>query len=167
MLSSLIKKVMIEEKKTQLSKKKKSDKNCNKVSKKNIEDKKVKTVKGKGEVEDSKSTDIFNRFITKVNVTYFILFLLDIGLVIYFARQNIVNYVTVWNQDIFVSKTKYLLFGRNYINLIIIGFFYLYICLINRFFLKRKNTKRFLGWLLVILAGLNIGLFVLFTKRVY
>ena len=41
--------------------------------------------------------------------------------------------------------------GRNYVNLVIIVFFYIYICLINKFFLQKKNTKRFL-------FGLFIGL---------
>ena len=104
---------------------------------------------------------------TKVNITYFILFLLDIILVIYLARQNIVNYVVVMDQEIFVSDTRYLLWGRNYINLLIIVFFYIYICLMNKFFLRRKNTKKFLIWLFIILVFLNALLFILFTKRVY
>ena len=73
----------------------------------------------------------------------------------------------VLDQDIFVSKTSYLLFGRNYINLIITIFFYLYICLINRFFLKRKNTKRFLWWLLIGIIFLNLVLFFCFTRKIY
>ena len=104
---------------------------------------------------------------TKVNITYFIFLLVDIVLVIYLARQNIVNYAVLLDEEIFVSKTRYLLWGRNYINVIVIAFFYIYGCILNKFFLKRKNSKKFLIRLLAILLVLNILLFIIFTKRVY
>lgn len=145
----------------------------------NVKEQEIKTIKKVSSAKNQKNSqdkvtqknneklDKICRFFTKVNVTYFILFLLDIILVIYSARKNIVNYVTVSDQDIFVSKTRYLFLGRNYINLIIISFFYLYTCLMNRFFLQRKNTKKFLGLLFIILVVLNLTLFFLFTKRIY
>ena len=150
----------LEKEKQKTSPKKKSS---TKKNKQVIHDKKEKEIKTK---ENKKKRSWKNLF-TKKNITFFILFLLDILLVIYSANKNIVNYVTISNQDIFVSKTKYLLWGRNYINIIITAFFYLYICLINRFFLNRKNTKKFLIWLLVILVLLNMVLFCIFTKRIY
>lgn len=105
--------------------------------------------------------------LTRKNILYFILFLFDVILVIYVAKQNVVNYVNVSGENIFVSKTRYLLVGRNYITLIVILFFYGYTCLMKRFFLHEKLTKKFLIWLLVFLVILNFGLFFVFTKRVY
>ena len=115
---------------------------------------------------DKKKID-FKSYLTKTNITYFVLLLLDIVLVIYMARKNIVNYIVISDVEVFVSKTRYLLWGRNYINLIIILFFYIYTCLVNKFFLKRKNTKKFLIWLFGILVVVNVLLFILFTKKVY
>lgn len=110
---------------------------------------------------------LFSKCLTKVNITYFIFFLIDIILVIYLARGNRVNYVLIFDEEIFVSKTKYLLWGRNYVNVIVTVFFYIYGCLLNKFYLKRKNSKKFLLSLLGILLVLNVLLFVIFTKRVY
>ena len=98
---------------------------------------------------------------------YFLLLLFDVILVIYSAKNNVVNYVTIAGEDIFVSKTRYLLVGRNYITLIIITFFYGYICLMKRFFLHEKLTKRYLTLLFVILVILNFSLFFIFTERIY
>lgn len=145
----------------------KQEKNKSKAKKKNNSSKKVVTKQKSNTLNHNKKLDVIKKIVTKVNVTYFILFLLDIILVIYSARKNIVNYVTIADQDIFVSKTRYLLLGRNYINLIITGFFYVYICVINRFLLQKKITKKFLGLLLVVLVILNLFLFFLFAKRVY
>ena len=137
-------------------------------------DKKVikKKVSKKKEV-NNKSKDIvnkeliFSRYLTKVNITYFIFFLMDIILVIYLARGNKVNYVLMFEEEIFVSKTKYLLWGRNYVNVIVTAFFYIYGCLLNRFYLRRKNTKKFLILLLGILLIVNNLLFIIFTKKIY
>lgn len=110
---------------------------------------------------------LFSKYLTKVNITYFIFFLIDIILVIYLARGNRVNYVLIFDEEVFVSKTKYLLWGRNYVNVIVTAFFYIYGCLLNKFYLKRKFNKKFLALLLAILLVLNVLLFVIFTKRVY
>ena len=118
--------------------------------------------------KDTTSKELFiNKYLTKVNITYFIFFLIDIILVIYLARCNKVNYVMMFDEEIFLSKTKYLLWGRNYVNIILTTFFYIYGCLLNKFYLKRKNTKKFLLWLLAILLLLNILLFIIFTKKIY
>ena len=114
----------------------------------------------------NKKIDI-KKYLTKVNITYFVFLLVDIVLVIYLARQNIVNYAVILDKEIFVSKTRYLLWGRNYVNVIVIAFFYIYGCLLNKFFLKRKLSKKFLVGLLAILLILNVLLFIIFTKRVY
>lgn len=104
---------------------------------------------------------------SKRNITYLVLLLLDISLVIYVARKNIVNYVEFGGYDLFVGEKKILFLGRNYINVIITVFFYAYFCMMNRFFLKQKNTKRFLFILFFGLVILNGVLFYLFVKRVY
>lgn len=145
----------------------KQKKNRSQAKKKNNSSKKVVAKQKSNALNHNKKLDVIKKFATKANVAYFILFLLDIILVIYSARKNIVNYVTIGDQNIFVSKTRYLLLGRNYINLIITGFFYLYTCVINRFLLQKKITKNFLGWLLAVIVILNFLLFFLFTKRVY
>lgn len=128
------------------------------------ENKKVKTQTTQ---LDKKNKNILKKYLNKINVTYFLLFLFDIALVIYLARQNVINYVEVLDEEILVGEMKNLFLGRNYVNIIVIVFFYIYICLINRFFLHRKNTIKFLILLLVVLVILNVLLFVLFSKRVY
>ena len=117
--------------------------------------------------DKSRLASFKSKYLTKVNVTYASLLLIDIILVIYLARQNIVNYVVISDIEVFVSKTKYLLWGRNYVNLIVIPFIYIYTCLINKFFLKRKNTKKYLILLLIGITILNCLLFIIFTKKVY
>ena len=135
------------------------------MNKKLVDNKKDKLVKNKAtQLEDK---NILKKYLNKVNVTYFLLFLFDVVLVIYLARKNIINYVEVLEEEILVGKMKYLFLGRNYINVVVILFFYIYICLINRFFLHRKNTVKFLLLSLVVLVILNILLFILFSKRVY
>lgn len=122
----------------------------------------------KGKRKDIDKIDLFKvKYLNKVNITYFVFLLVDIVLVIYLARQNIINYAVILNKEIFVSKTRYLLWGRNYVNVIVIAFFYIYGCLLNKFFLRRKLSKKFLIGLLAILLVLNILLFIIFTKRVY
>lgn len=150
-----------------------------KVKKKKEETRKRSTLNKKGQTtllkeeneKVKKSVKIekntLKKWLTKTSITYFGLFILDVIVVIYLARMNIVNYVKILDEEIFVSKTRYLLLGRNYINLFFSTFFYCYICLVNKFFLHQKNTKSFLFRLLVILILLNILLFFLFTKRVY
>ena len=135
------------------------------MNKKLVDNKKDKLVKNKAtQLEDK---NILKKYLNKVNVTYFLLFLFDVVLVIYLARKNIINYVEVLDEEILVGKMKYLFLGRNYINVVVILFFYIYICLINRFFLHRKNTVKFLLLSLVVLVILNVLLFILFSKRVY
>ena len=172
MLSSLKKEIHRKDK----IEEEKNKKNFKKTSQTSLEkEKKLSNMKKKTNISNNKKTKDVKKekkknlksLFTKTNVTFLILFLLNIILVIYSARKNVVNYVTISNQDIFVSKTRYLLWGRNYINIIITVFFYLYSCVINHFFLGRKNTRKFLVSLFFILIILNILLFFLFTKRIY
>ena len=79
--------------------------------------------KKKKDPSKNKSNFICN-LLTKKNILYSILLLIDIILIIYMAKHNAVNYVKISGQSIFVSKTRYLLLGRNYITLVVIMFFY-------------------------------------------
>lgn len=134
-----------------------------KISKKNLA---TQVRKKKIDGNFRKKIDI-KKYLTKFNITYFIFFLIDIIFVIYLARGNKINYVLMFDEEIFISKTKYLLWGRNYVNVIVTAFFYVYGCLLNKFYLKRKNSKKFLLSLLGILLVLNVLLFIIFTKRIY
>lgn len=118
-------------------------------------------------VNKFKEDNMFKSLTKKELISYISLFLVDVILVIFCAKQNIVHYVDYGDMNFFVSKTRYLLWGRNYVNLIIITFFYIYGCVMNRFFLQRRNTKKFLIWFLVSLLVVNVILFLIFTKRVY
>ena len=115
----------------------------------------------------SKYIKKLKKYLTKTNITYITILLLDIILTIYLARQNMVNYAVVLDEEIFISRTRYLLLGRNYINLITTSFFYIYLCIINKFYLHNKNTKKFLLYSLLILTITNITLFIIFTKKIY
>lgn len=143
-----------------------SNKEKNK-SKKTSRKNQTTQVKKKKIDNNSKKKINIKKYLTKVNITYFVFLLVDIVLIIYLARQNVINYAVVLEKEIFVSKTRYLLWGRNYINIIAIAFFYIYGCFLNKFFLKRKLSKNFLVWLLAILLILNVLLFIIFTKKVY
>ncbi len=110
---------------------------------------------------------IWKNIFTKTNITYFFILLCDIILVIFCARKNRAQYVNVFDRSIFIGQTRNILFGRNYVNVIITIFFYFYIVIMNRFFLKRKNTKMFLIFSFLFLFILNILLFYLFTVKVY
>ncbi len=105
--------------------------------------------------------------ISKKTITYLFLIMADVFLIIYVARKNVVNYADFFGKSIFVGEKKNLFLGRNNISLIVTLFFYLYICLMNRFFLKQKNTKKFFIGLLLFLVILNGVLFYCFTTRVY
>ncbi len=100
-------------------------------------------------------------------VIYFFLLLFDAFLVIFCAKQNKVNYVVLFDKDIFVGKSIYLFLGRNYVNAIIIVFFYLYNITVYKFFLKKRYTKKFLIGSLIFFVIFNCMLFYLFTVRVY
>lgn len=127
-------------------------------------------MKGNKKCCDKKKKESFHRkisFLNKNFITFFLIILCDVFLVIYCARYNKANYVKILNENIFVGNTSNLVFGRNYVNVIITLFFYFYIVIMNRYFLKRKNTRRFMISSLLFLVILNILLFFIFTVRVY
>lgn len=155
------------------------------LKKETISDKSIKNKTNKKDVNLNKKSDSnsimgaprkelkffreldLKKYLTKINITYFFIFLVDIIMVILMARRNVVNYVSIFDEEIFVSKTRYLLFGRNYINLVITAFFYIYTCFVTKFFLNLKNKKKFLILLFIILSLVNMLLFFFFTKKVY
>lgn len=145
---------------------KESDVKNNSIKKSKKVDCKKVSIKRNKHIDTEEKINL-RKYMTKTNITYSILLLLDVVLIIYLARQNIVNYVVVSDVEIFVSKTRYLLWGRNYINVIVIAFFYIYTLLINKFILHKKSTKKFLILLFIVLVLLNVLLFIIFTKRVY
>lgn len=106
--------------------------------------------------------------LAKKNIFYLIILILDITIIIYSARHNFANYVSInGTKSIFIGETKNLLIGRNYITLITTIFFFCYIALSNKILFKQKTTKKGLIYLLTFLLVLNISLFYIFTKRVY
>lgn len=107
------------------------------------------------------------KFMTKANIVYLIVFLLDVFLIIYVARKNIVHCVSFAGDNLVMGDKKNLFFGRNYISILITMFFYLYICTIHSLFLKRKVNKKFLIGLFFGLFLLNVILFYVFTIRIY
>lgn len=103
----------------------------------------------------------------KNKLVLLILGLLDIILIIWCARDNVANYVMLDGEDIFVGETKNLLFGRNYITLVITVFIYVYGFFINKVLLKNKIKFKYWVILFVIILVINMLLFYLFTNKVY
>ena len=75
----------------------------NKVSKKNETlNKKSKPNKEFASTEKGRKLKFFNKFVlrkylTKINITYFFVFLVDIIMVVLMARRNVVNYVSIFD----------------------------------------------------------------------
>lgn len=148
------------------------------TTKKRIKNKKETTniVKGqkinkKSKINKNKKEPLINIIknkITKKHIFYLILLILDIAIIIYSARHNYANYVSVdGSTPTFIGDTKDLFFGKNYITIITTAFFFGYTCLTNKFLFQEKNSKKFIFTLLVFLLILNLLLFFIFTKRVY
>lgn len=155
-----------------------SKKETGKVVKRKVKSKKdVNKIRGRkirSYDEEKGQNNFFSRIwyeikkrMTKKNVTYLFLGVIDVILIICVARKNVVNYADFLGKSIFVGDEKNLILGRNNISIVVTLFFYGYICLVNRFFLGQKNTKKFLVSLLFILVVLNGILFYCFTTRVY
>ena len=100
-------------------------------------------------------------------IIYSIIMILDMVLIILFARRNVLNFITLENRTFNIGGTKRILFGKNYITLVVTFFFYIYICLINKFILKEKRKELFYVLLFLGLIMINILLFIAFSKRVY
>lgn len=107
--------------------------------------------------------------ITKDTISYIILFIINIILIIYSARKNYANYVSIADsKNIYIGKnTRYLLLGKNYITLIITTFMYIYTFLLNKFILHKNITKKELILFPIILLLINCILFYIFTNKIY
>lgn len=95
------------------------------------------------------------------------LLIIDIILIICFARDNYANYADVEGNVIFVGEIKNLLFGRNYIGLIVTCFIYFYGVLVGKFLCNNKFKIKQLILLFIGIFVLNILLFYIFTNKIY
>ena len=101
-------------------------------------------------------------------IIYIILLIIDITIVTYCARHNYINYVSLNETGtIIIGNTKNLLFGRNYITIIITLFFFIYTLLCNKLLFNKKTTKKNMLITIIFLLILNIILFYIFTKRIH
>ena len=100
-------------------------------------------------------------------IIYSIIMLIDIIMIFLFAKRNILHFVVVGNKKVNVSGTNRMLFGKNYITLIVTFFLYIYICMINKVVFKEKKKELFYVILFLGLIIINILLFVICSKRVY
>ena len=107
------------------------------------------------------------KYFMKLHLCHFLLIVCDIILVIYCARQNKVHYVKLFDENIFVGNTRDLVLGRNYVNVIISCFFYIYMLLIEKFFLHRNVNKKTLICFFVGIWCINLILFCIFTQKIY
>jgi len=106
-------------------------------------------------------------FNNKEVVVYGFLLLIDIVLVIYCAKKNIVQYVKYYDKNIFIGKTREMLLGKNYVNLIITMFFNFYLLAISRYFFKKKIYKKNIVISFLVILFINLVLFYIFTKKIY
>ena len=126
---------------------------------------KSKVTKNKPNKEEKKFN--IKSIITKERVIYMIILISDFALLIYAARQNIINYISVDNKTFYLGKKTNLFFGRNYITLVVTTIVYLYLIVINKFWFNKKINIKYLILSLLILLIINSLVFYLFTIKVY
>ena len=98
---------------------------------------------------------------------YMFLVIVDVVMVVFMSRNNVVHLVRLNGKQIILGSTKYLLFGRNYVNLVIISFFSIYTIILQRFLFKKRIIWNYVIFTVLFYFLLNIILFYCFTKRVY
>ena len=108
-----------------------------------------------------------DKILNKCNVISFGVILCDVIFVIVCAMKNKIHYVSMMGEDIIMGEYKDLFLGNNYINPIATCFFYLYFLAVWKIFLKNKITKRFAFIWFLVIVGINLLLFCIFTKRIY
>lgn len=136
------------------------------MSKKEV--RKVNTKK-KNNNKNNKKNNKVKEFINKNKniLLVSILGVIDIILIICFANDNFANYAEIDGDVIFVGKTRNLLFGRNYIGLIVTFFIYIYGLVVSKFLCKNKfKIKNSVLWFLLIFV-VNMILFYVFTNKIY
>lgn len=112
-------------------------------------------------------SSFFQRVFNKEYLVYFFIMICDMVLVIYCACQNKVQYVKMLGKDIFVGKSQDMFFGKNYINVIIIMFFGIYLLAVRKRLFHKGVTKKSLMITFCGVILINLVLFYIFTKRVY
>ena len=97
-----------------------------------------------------------------------ILTLIDISIIIYSAKHNYVNYVSLPGKGkILIGTTKNIVFGRNYITLIVTCFICIYTFICNKYLFNIKNTKKRVLLTILFYLIINLVLFYLFTNKIY
>lgn len=119
--------------------------------------------------KSKKKSDRVKEFINKNKniLLVSILGIIDIILIICFAKDNLANYAEVDGNVIFVGKIKNLLFGRNYIGLFVTFFIYIYGLVVSKVLCKNNlKIKSSILWFVLIFV-VNMILFYIFTNKVY
>ena len=114
--------------------------------------------------KDKKKT---NKIINKQNIIYSLIVLIDILIIIYVARHNYINYVTIENKSFYLGNKRNLFLGRNYITLFTTVIVYLYFLLINKYYFHKRINIKYLILILLGLLLINCLIFYLFTIKVY
>lgn len=108
------------------------------------------------------------KYLTKENIIYLLVIIVNIAIIIYAARNNFINYVTLENQKpIYLGAKHNLFLGRNYITLVTTIIVYIYLIILKKFYFKHKINIKYLILMLFFIFILNSILFYLFTKKVY
>ena len=118
-------------------------------------------------MKKSKKTKKTSNINSKNLIINTIIIVLNLVLIIYVAKQNTANYANVNGEKVFVGNTKNLLFGRNYITLIITIFTNIYYLVMNKLILKNKFNKKQLILIFIGILLFNMLTFYIFTKKVY
>ena len=118
--------------------------------------------------KEKKINNFIKTKLTKQNLYYLLIALIDLIFMIYAARHNYANYANSPTEGtIFIGDSKDLLFGKNYITIVFTVFIYIYIILSNKIFFNMKQSKKNMLKLFIILFIINIIIFFAFTKRIY
>jgi len=119
--------------------------------------------------KNNKKVDSFINFINKNKniLLVSILGIIDIILIICFARDNFANYAKVEGNTIFVGEIRNLLFGRNYIGLIVTIFIYIYGIVVSKVLCRNKiGIRKTILWFVLVFV-VNMILFYVFTNKIY
>ena len=122
----------------------------------------------KKESNNKKDKINLKKYLTKENVIYMLIAIADIMIIIYTAKKNIINYVTIENnKPIYLGNKHNLFLGRNYITLFTTFIVYIYTLILNRFYFKKQIPIKYLILVLLLILLVNCIIFYLFTTKVY
>ena len=100
-------------------------------------------------------------------ITFFLVYIIDIILIIFCAKNYNIHYITFMNKKIRYANYKTILIGKNYETLIVTAFTYIYILLLKKIALKKQNKIIKSILLLLVLTINNMIVFYLFTNKIY